>query len=178
MNLACKTSQSGQKHHQLSICVRPAAHAWLQNCLAGEEAQSTHSSSKLLSAPTDTALQRLQTWMTQPGLPLLNLSSDSSSQPMIALSRYYDWGRDTEQDPFVTANESTWYIPVGIGRLGSPSISGDAENAWLEVSDESQVMSGVEDSSAEDFILNAGGSGYYRSAATGKAQLYGDAVVE
>lgn len=133
-------------------------------CLVGEGAQSTHSSSTLLSAPSGTALQLLQTWITEPGLPLLNFSSDSSSQPMITQSRYYDWGRDTRPDPFVTANESVWYIPVGTGRLGSSSTPGDAENTWLEVSDESQVMSSVEDSSAEDLILSAGGSGYYRSA--------------
>lgn len=119
-------------------------------------------SSKLFSAPTSDALQLLRSWITQPGLPLLKLSSDDSSPPVLTQSRFYDWGQDAVGDPFVNANASTWYVPLAVGRLGSPATAGAAENTWLETLNKSQVVANLGNSLAEGLILNARGYGYYR----------------
>ena len=128
-------------------------------CAAGEASQLNHSS-LLLSGSTDSALQLLQTWITQPGVPLLTLSIDASSQSTVTQSRHYDWGLSVAGDPFAAANDSAWYVPINMGSLGSPATAGDAEATWLELSDQSQLAGTV-----DDVILNPDGSGYYRSAA-------------
>lgn len=129
------------------------------------EGRATPGSSRdLFSAPTSDALQLLRSWVAQPGVPLVKLSAaDDSSPPVLTQSRYYDWGQDTAGDPFVTAaNGSSWFVPVPVGRLGSPAPTGDGENTWLEVLHEAQVVASLGNSSTEDVLLNAKGSGYYR----------------
>lgn len=131
--------------------------------VAEGRATPSSSSSDLFSAPTNDALQLLRSWVTQSGLPLVKLSAtDESSPPVLTQSRYFDWGQDTAGDPFATANDSSWFVPVAVGRLGSPAPPGDGESAWLEVLHKSQVVASFGNSSTEDLLLNARGSGYYR----------------
>ena len=135
----------------MSVCV----------CLADQEVRSSKGS-RLFSAPTADALPMLHAWITEPGLPLLQLSAEGAMPPVLTQSRFFDWGQTTADDPFLNNDsQSAWYVPVAFGILGSPAVAGDAENSWFEISNQSQVVAGV-DSSAEGLNLNAGGSGYYR----------------
>lgn len=118
--------------------------------------------SKLFSAPISDALQLLQSWVTQPVLPVLKLSAGESTSPMLIQSRCYDWGQNTAGDPFANANDSSWFVPMAVGRLGFSGGAGDADMAWVEVSNQSQVIDSLGTMSATDLILNAGGSGYFR----------------
>ncbi|KAL3162156.1 hypothetical protein ABBQ32_009864 [Trebouxia sp. C0010 RCD-2024] len=128
---------------------------------AGQEAKSSKHS-KLFSVPAGDALQMLHAWITQPGLPLLQLSSNNSMPPVLTQSRFCDWGEFTADDPFLNDLASTWYVPVAVGGgMGSPAVTGNTENAWFEFSNQSQVVDSI-NSSAGGFNLNAGGSGYYR----------------
>lgn len=133
------------------------------NDFADEQAgKKPISSSELFPAPTSDALQLLQSWIRQPGLPLLKLSADDVSPAVLTQSRYYDWGQGAAGDPFANANASTWYVPLAVGRLGSPNTAGAAEKAWTETLNNSQVVANLGNSLAEGLMLNARGSGYYR----------------
>lgn len=130
-------------------------------CLVDQEAKASKHSN-LFSVPAGDALQMLHAWITQPGLPLLQLSANDSMPPVLTQSRFYDWGQNTADDPFLNEDPSAWYVPVAVGGLGSPAVvAGDGEDSWFEFSNRSQVVDGF-DSSAGGLNLNAGGSGYYR----------------
>lgn len=127
-------------------------------CLA-EQGPESSKHSKLFSVPTADALQLLNSWMTQPGLPLLKLSAEQSKPPVLMQTRFHDWEQNTIDGPFVDNSGSTWYVPMAV--QGLEPHAGHAENAWFEISNQSQVVDGI-DSTAGGLNLNAGGSGYFR----------------
>ena len=125
--------------------------------LPADVMQQLSSSSMLISAAPSTALSLLQTWITQPGFPLINLSADGAS---VEQSRYYDWGSNIGNDPFVTGSNSTWYVPLGSGQLASSADSQNNGLHWQEIVNQSSMM--MPDAILGASVLNAGGSGYYR----------------
>ncbi|KAL0039225.1 hypothetical protein WJX77_012027 [Trebouxia sp. C0004] len=118
--------------------------------------QQLRANSRLLTVPAQTAVALLQFWIDQPGFPLINVS-DSGTQA--AQSRFYAWGSNVTDDPFVTSGNSTWYVPLGAGQLGSQAVPGDAAAQWGELLDHSGMIPSVD---TEGTILNVAGTGYYR----------------
>ncbi len=112
--------------------------------------------SRLFTVPSQTAVALLQFWINQPGFPLINVS-DSGTQA--AQSRFYAWGSNVTDDPFVTSGNSTWYVPLEAGQLGSQAAPGGAATQWGELLDHSGMIPGFD---SEGTILNVAGTGYYR----------------
>ncbi|KAL0033662.1 hypothetical protein WJX79_010747 [Trebouxia sp. C0005] len=118
--------------------------------------QGLTASSRLFTVPPQIAVALLQFWIDQPGFPLINIS-DSGTQA--AQSRFYAWGSNVTNDPFVTSGNSTWYIPLGAGQLDPQAVPGDAATQWGELLDHSGLIPSVD---SEGAVLNIAGTGYYR----------------
>ena len=143
---------------------RITAKTW--HCLAGALNQLKANSTLLSDSDTD-GLALLRSWITQPGYPLLNVSSSNTVQQ----ARFYTYGSDVRNDTYLTSNDSSWYVPLQIGPLDSASVvsqqagsvvtAGNSNNGteWVELVQQPQISLNVTGS-----IINKAATRYFRSA--------------
>lgn len=92
-----------------------------------DEVWRLQQSSELFRSSKTQALALLCGWVTQPGFPLVTISLDGTASQQ---GRFYDWGSQTSQDPFLAAS---------ISNMSSTSIS----NISITSSDTSVINSEI-----------------------------------